>query len=101
MPGKVHDLHIMHKVIYSNNKAKHGQGFLWVSSGAEIRPLSQWDLDDFFPNLKINPNLNFFFFRNFIQSPHIHKLRGDNLLSLNLIFLQFNGKSMCNSSFVF
>ena len=23
-----------------------------MSSGAEIRPLSQWDLGDFFPNLK-------------------------------------------------
>ena len=29
-----------------------GQGFFLVSSGAEIRPLSQWDLGDFFPNLK-------------------------------------------------
>ena len=26
--------------------------FFLVSSGAEIRPLSQWDLGDFFPNLK-------------------------------------------------
>ena len=58
------------------------QGFFLVSSGAEIRPLSQWDLGNFFPNLKKkNPNLKkkkkkkiffffFFFFRIFIQSPH-------------------------------
>ena len=26
--------------------------FFGVPSGAEIRPLSQWDLGDFFPNLK-------------------------------------------------
>ena len=57
------------------------QGFFLVSSGAEIRPLSQWDLGDFFPNLKKKiPNLKkkkkkiffFFFFRIFIQSPHTH-----------------------------
>ena len=30
------------------------QGFSLVSSGPEIRPLSQWDLGDFFPNLKKN-----------------------------------------------
>ena len=79
------------------------QGFFFMSSGAEIRPLSQWDLGDFFPNLKKNPNLKkkkkknffFFFFRIFIQSPH--KLHDDNLLELHPIFLQFNGNSMCNS----
>ena len=38
----------------------HSQGFFLVSSGAEIRPLSQWDLGDFFPNLK-----KFFFFLEF------------------------------------
>ena len=27
-------------------------GIFLVSSGAEIRPLFQWDLGDFFPNLK-------------------------------------------------
>ena len=32
-------------------------GIFFVSSGAEIRPLSQWDLGDFFPNLKKIPNL--------------------------------------------
>ena len=44
-------------------------GIFLVSSGAEIRPLSQWDLGDFFPNLKKKiPNLKkkkkkkFFFF---------------------------------------
>ena len=63
-----------------------------VSSGAEIRPLSQWDLGDFFPNLKKKiPNLKkkkfFFFFRIFT---HTHKLHNDNLLELHPIFLQFN-----------
>ena len=88
-----------------------GTGIFLVSSGAEIRPLSQWDLGDFFPNLKKKiPNLKkkkkkknffffFFFFRIFIQSPHTHthKLHDDNLLELHPIFLQFNGNSMCNS----
>ena len=43
-------------------------GIFLVSSGAEIRPLSQWDLGDSFPNLKKKfPNLKkkkkkFFFF---------------------------------------
>ena len=33
-------------------------GIFLVSSGAKIRPLSQWDLGDFFPNLKKKiPNL--------------------------------------------
>ena len=75
-----------------------------MSSGAELRPLSQWDLGDFFPNLKKIPNLKkkkknffFFFFRIFIQSPHTHKLLDDNLLELHPIFLQFNGNNMCNS----
>ena len=75
------------------------------SSGAEIRPLSQWDLGDFFPQFekKISKKKKnfFFFFLEFSLSQHthvyIHKLHGDNLLSLNLIFLQFNGNSMCNS----
>ena len=57
------------------------QGFFLVSSGAEIRPLSQWDLGDFFPNLKKKSQSQkqkkknkkiFFFFRIFIQSPHTH-----------------------------
>ena len=41
------------------------QGFFLVSSGAEIRPLSQWDLGDFFPNLKKKIPISkyiFFFF---------------------------------------
>ena len=79
--------------------------FFLVSSGAEIRPLSQWDLGDFFPNLKKNPNLKkkkfffFFFFLEFSFShhTHTHKLHDDNLLELHPIFLQFNGNSMCNS----
>ena len=37
----------MLKMSYLGNTS---QGFFWVSSGAEIRPLSQWDLGDFFPN---------------------------------------------------
>ena len=77
------------------------QGFFLVSSGAEIQPLSQWDLGDFFPNLKKKiPNLkkkkkkkNFFF----LEFSHTHKLHNDNLLELHPIFLQFNGNSMCNS----
>ena len=32
----------------------HAGIFFLVSSGAEIRPLSQWDLGDFFPNLEKN-----------------------------------------------
>ena len=85
------------------------QGFFLVSSGAEIRLLSQWDLGVFFPNLKKNPKSKkkkkkkifffFFFFRIFIQSPHTHthKLHDNNLLESHPIFLQFNGNSMCNS----
>ena len=59
------------------------QGFILVSSGAEIRPLSQWDLGDFFPNLKKKSQSkknNIFFFLIFIQSLHTHKLHGDNIL---------------------
>ena len=33
-------------------EGNHSTGIFLVSSGAEIRPLSQWDLGDFFPNLK-------------------------------------------------
>ena len=73
--------------------------FFLVSSGAEIRPLSQRDLGDFFPNLKKKILISkkkklFFFFRIFT---HTHKLHNDNLLELHPIFLQFNGNSMCNS----
>ena len=81
------------------------EGFFLVSSGAEIRPLSQWDLGDFFPNLKKNSQsqkkkkIFFFFFRIFIQSPHTHthNLHDGNLLELHPIFHQFNGNSMCIS----
>ena len=79
------------------------QGFFSVSSEAEIRPLSQWDLGDFFPNLKKNSQSQkkkfFFFFLEFSFShpTHTHKLHDDNLLELHPIFLQFNGNSMCNS----
>ena len=89
-----------------------GQGFFLVSSGAEIRPLSQWDLGDFFPNLKKKSQSKkkkkkkkifffffFFFFLEFSFShhTHTHKLHDDNILELHPIFLQFNGNSMCNS----
>ena len=56
----------------------------FVFSGAEIRPLSQWDLGDFFSNLKKKFPISkkkkfffffFFFFRIFIQSPHTHHTR--------------------------
>ena len=82
------------------------QGFFLESSGAEIRPLSQWDLGDFFPNLKKKSasqkkkkKIFFFFFLefSFSQYTHTHKLHDDNLLELHPIFLQFNGNSMCNS----
>ena len=62
------------------------------ASGAEIRPLSQWDLGDFFPNLKKKfPNLKKIFFFFFLEFSHTHKLHNDNLLELHPIFLQFNG----------
>ena len=86
------------------------RGFFLVSSGAEIRPLSQWDLGDFFSNLKkkfpISKKKKFFFFFFFFflefsfshhTHTHAHKLHDDNLLELHPIFLQFNGNSMCNS----
>ena len=72
-------------------------GIFLVSSGAEIRPLFQWDLGDFFPNLK----KKIYIFLEFSQSPNTHKLHGDNLyyciLLFILFFLQFKGNSMCNS----
>ena len=71
-----------------------------MSSGA----VSQWDLGDFFPNLKKKSQSQKkkkkkkkFLFRILIQSPHTQKLHDDNLLELHPIFLQFNGNSMCNS----
>ena len=53
------------------------QGFFLVSSGAEIQPLSQWDLGDFFLNLKkkfpISKKNYFFFFENFHSvTTHTH-----------------------------
>ena len=64
-----------------------------MSSGAEFRPFPNGNnhLGDFFSQFeKKIPNLNFFiflfFFRILIQSPHTHKLHGDNLLfSFNLM----------------
>ena len=83
-----------------------------MSSGAEIRPLSQWDLGDFLSNLKKNSQSQkkekkfFFFFLNFHSvtthtHTHTHKLHNDNLLEMHPIFLQFNGNCMCNSKFCF
>ena len=75
------------------------QGFFLVSSEAEIRPLSQWDLGDFFPYLKKNsqiPNLKIFFFfflffRIFIQSPHTHSLTSYMMtIYWNCILFSFN-----------
>ena len=45
--------------------------------------------------------LSFFLFYNFhsVITHNIHN--SGNLLSLHLIFLKFNCKSMCNSQFVF
>ena len=68
-----------------------------MSSGAEIRPLSQWDLGDFFPNLKKKiPISNFFyFFLNFhsvTTHTHTHKLHDDNLLEC--ILFSFNLKAI-------
>ena len=81
--------------------------FFLVSSGAEIRPLSQLDLGDFFPNLKkkisqSQKKKKFFFFLEFSHThththTYTHKLHNDNLLESHPIFLQFNGNSMCNS----
>ena len=63
----VSDKSVWHKDGFSKGLLVGVSGiFFFVSSGAEIRPLSQWDLGDFFPNLKKkNPNLkkkDFFFF---------------------------------------
>ena len=64
------------------------QGF-FVFLGAEIRPNSQSNLGDFFPNFEKNAHLRkkyfFFKFGIFIQSPYTHKLHGDNLLPQHLI----------------
>ena len=54
--------------IYSKymEKSSHSGIFFLVSSGAEIRPLSQWDLGDFFPIWKKksqSKNIFFFFFK--------------------------------------
>ena len=40
------------RVGYNLDIMRQSAGIFLVSSGAEIRPLSQWDLGDFFPNLK-------------------------------------------------
>ena len=70
--GSAHDQHAFRK------KTHWRQGFFLVSSGAEIRPLSQWDLGDFFPNLKKKSQSQkkkkkfFFFFLEFSFSHHTH-----------------------------
>ena len=65
-------------------------GIFFVSSGAEIGPLSQWDLGDFFPNLKKksqSQKKTFFFFFFFLEfsfevTTHTLKLHDDNLVCL-------------------
>ena len=62
-------------------------------SGAEIRPHSQWNLGDFFPNFEKNPDLQktfflrlgFFFLKIgiFIQATHTDIC---NRLALNMTF---------------
>ena len=55
-------------------QGEQSQGFFLVSSGAEIRPLSQWDLGVFFPNLKKksqSQKKKNFFFRIFTHT-HTH-----------------------------
>ena len=80
---QIQDNVLMIKVGYSSCSIHHNlQGFFFVSSGAEIRPLSQWDLGDFFPNLKKKWDLGDFFpnlkkkpqsqKKKFIQPPHTH-----------------------------
>ena len=74
------------------------QGFFLVSSGAEIRPLSQWDLGDFFPNLKKKfpiskkkKNNKFFFFLEFSFSHHTHTLKSCmTTIYENCILFAFN-----------
>ena len=77
-PKKLKRLHIVLE------KSQTYQEFFFVSSGAEIRPLSQWDLGDFFPNLKKKFPISkkkkkkkkffFFFFLEFSFSHHTHTL---------------------------
>ena len=79
------DLSIHLLILFLKQLSRDWAGIFLVSSGAEIRPLSQWDLGDFFPNLKkkfpiskkkkkkkIKIFFFFFFLRIFIQSPHTH-----------------------------
>ena len=66
-------------------KKRYNRDF-FMFSGAEIRPHSQWNLGDFFPN--------FFFLKIGISfSQHTHKLHGD--------VLQFNGNSKVIANFFF
>ena len=66
----------------------------FICSRAEIRPHSQWNLGDFFPNLKKLPSFKKKFEDWDFHCHHTHKLHGD-------VLLQFNGNSMCNSYFFF
>ena len=59
---------------FSHDEA-HISGIFLVSSGAEFRPLPQWDFGDFFPNLKKIPISNKkkkIFCVEFLFSHHIH-----------------------------
>ena len=61
--------------------------FFFVSSGAKFRPLSQWDLGDFFPNLKKKiPIVNFSHFLVFLFSHHTYTIyMVTHLFSFNLM----------------
>ena len=62
-PKRASRLHKTQLMFFITRYFEVVQGFFLVSSGAEIRPLSQLELGDFFPDLKKkNPNLKFFFF---------------------------------------
>ena len=82
--------------------------FFLVSSGAEIRPLSQLDLGDFFSQFEKKfqipkKNIFFFFFLEFSFShhTHTHKLHDDNLPELHPIFLQLMAIVCVIANFVF
>ena len=80
------------------------QGFIWVFSGAEVQPNSQWNLGDFFPNFekKSKSSKKFFFSFEigiFIQSTHTSYMVmiSFNLMAIvcdiaNLYFLNKNDR---------
>ena len=51
------------KIHQKKSGGGRGQGFFSGVSGAVVRPLSQWQIPTFFPNLdKKNPNQKVFFY---------------------------------------